>query len=505
MAEGENYVAAVNAARQRARGSLRSRIDQTIDPMDSAAEMDRLQGASVMQTTGQVDPGVSNVFRLAGGGGGSAQVRTAVGGGSAPVKTTAGPLARMFGGGGGQSVVSQPAQSSGQCQIINGRRVCPGSSSTVSQAPMSSTVVSSAPMTTTVAPQFSEQVSAGPPDTSSYGQIWNQAIGMRDVSPGISAQTERQALAYGDYDQQSQERDLEREKTRNALAIAQWKYDLGKSEARLADAQTVMTKQHTAPGYAEIKTDLLQQVQDKKITPETAVEAIVKMHTTPLQPDNKREKAGKETAPFTNDQLNEVTASARREVFGTLFIRNAIDDSPVLRQHANVMAGVDLNASAPGNGSGRPKDAVLGDALTKLAQTYHRAGVFSKPWEEVSMLLTNDVGTVLRSGIPKMFTAERQDEFAQMKDPQARSEAQKVAIDQGTAYAKSLEDYVTLSVRSMWERNQAGDGSFNPSFPFSTKKKVVPSGAWPLFVPEEDKPVDSNNTMAPVPQDGKST
>ena len=502
MAEGENYVAAVNAARQRARGAIRSRIDTIIDPMQSAAEMDRLQGASVMQTTGQVDPGVSNAFRLSGGG--SAPVRTAVGGGEAPVKATAGPLRRMLGIGGGQTVVGQSEQSSGQCQIINGRRVCPGSSSAVTQAPMSSTVVSSAPVATTVMPPSRAPVSSGPPDTSSFGQIWDQATGMRSVSPAISAQTERQALAYGDYYQQEQERDLERARLNLSLRISDQKYDLGKAEARLTDAQAVMTKQHTAPGYAEIKTDLLQQVQDKKITPETAVEAIVKMHTTPLQPDTKREKPGKETAPFTNEQLNEVTASARREVFGTLFIRNAIDDSPVLRQHANVMAGVDLNAAAPGDTSGKPKDVVLEDALTKLAQTYHRTGVFSRPWEEVSMLLTNDVGTVLRSGLPRMFTAERQDEFAAIKDPQARLEAEKVAIDQGTAYAKVLEDYVTLSVRSMWERNQAGDGSFTPSFPFSTKKKVIPSVAWPLFMPEENKPVDSNNTMPPVPQDGRS-
>jgi hypothetical protein len=507
MAEDQkNYLAEVNAARQRARGSVRSRIDQIIDPMQSAADMDRLQGTSVMPTTGQVDPGVEDVFGLASGGGGAAPVRTAVGGGKAPVRTAAGPIQRVFGG---RSAPTQsaPMQSSGQCQIINGRRVCPGSSSTVSQAPMSSTVVSSAPMTTTVAQQPMSSGPSGPPDTSTYGQIWDQATSLRPVDGqvGVSVQLERKALTYGDYDQQAQERGLEYAKIDLSRRIADQKYELGKSESRLADEQAVMTKQHTAPGYAEIKTDLLLQVQDKKITPETAVEAIVKMHTTPLQPDNKREKAGKETAPFTNDQLNQVTASARREVFGTLFIRNAIDESPVLRQHANVMAGVDLNAESPGDATGKPKDVVLGDALTKLAQTYERTGVFDKPWEEVSMLLTNDAGTVLRSQIPKMFTAERQDEFALMKDPQARIEAQKKAVDDGIAYAKGLEEYVTLSVRSMWERRQAGDGSFNPSFPFPPKQKAIPSGAWPLFVPEEDKPVDSNNTMAPVPEDGKST
>lgn len=507
MAENPNYLEGVNAARQKARGGVRRRIDDIIDPMQSAAEMDRLQGTSVMQTTGQVDPGGSNIMRFAGGGG-STPVRTAVGGGAAPITTTAGPLQRFLRGGSSSSGQMQiaPMQAQSNCQIINGRRVCGGSPSVVAQTPTTSTVASSAPVTTTATTQASSPVSAGPPDTSSFGQIWDQATGMRSISPAVSAQTERQALAYGDYYQQEQERGLEWGKMDLSRRIADQKYELGKSEARLTDAQAVMTQQHTAPGYAQIKTDLLQQVQDKRITPETAVEAIVKMHTTPLQPDNKREKAGKETAPFTNEQLNEVTAAARREVFGTLFIRNAIDDSPVLRQHANVMAGVDLNAEGPGDATGKPKDAVLGDALTKLAQTYHRAGVFSKPWEEVSMLLTNDVGTVLRSGIPKMFTAERQDEFAAIKDPQARIEAQKKAIDDGTAYAKGLEDYVTLQVRQMWERNQRGDGSFNPSFPFNTKRKFIPSGAWPIMVPDDEKPVDSNNTMPPVPaEEAKST
>lgn len=125
MAEAQNYVEQINAARQRARGSIRNRIDQIIDPMDSAAEMDRLQGSNVMQTTGQVDPGVSNVFRLAGGGGGSAPIRTAVGGGEAPVQATSGPvrdwIRGVAGGGGG----SAPQQTTSSCRMENGRWVCP--------------------------------------------------------------------------------------------------------------------------------------------------------------------------------------------------------------------------------------------------------------------------------------------------------------------------------------------------------------------------------------------
>ena len=42
-----NYLEEVNRARQQARGGRRRRVDDIVNPMDSAAAMDRLQGVEV--------------------------------------------------------------------------------------------------------------------------------------------------------------------------------------------------------------------------------------------------------------------------------------------------------------------------------------------------------------------------------------------------------------------------------------------------------------------------
>lgn len=504
MAE-DNYLAAVNAARQRTRTDVRRRIDQIIDPMESAANMDRMQGANVMRTTGQVDPGVSGVFQLAGGGGGSAPIRTAVGGGDAPVQAT-GIFSRQRGG---QTTVQRG--NTGNCRKVNGKWVCGDSAppATVQQA--EAPTQQSAPAQTSTVPAPSRPATYQDIWTTSDG-LFGNAIGMRHTDPATAATTERYGMVVDsraplliEADQRDKDRVLatqiatdrgisEKDKAQALLLQAQ-------GEKALSGQQAQMTKEHTADGYSDTAMKKLAEVTDHSLNPEIAVDSIMMMHNQPLPADEKRKQPGAQATPLTSDQYTEKYKSTRRMVYGTLFISNAIKDSKALRQHANVMDGADISGDGE---DGAPEDIVMKDALEKLAAGYMRAGVFDQPYEELQLVLENDVGTVLRRELPELWLAERQDEFAAMQ-PQERTEAEKVAREQAKEYATAMTDYVNLRVTDMWARKQRGD--FDIKSPWKATEYRAFGSPPPDTRPmpqtrQSPATIDSNNTLPDTPLDG---
>jgi hypothetical protein len=159
MAEGENYMTGVNAARQRIRSSRRQRGSDVIDSLESAAEMDRMRGVDVGSSgfTGVTDTPAINVVGAVASGGGT----------KAPITTTGGVFQNMRRGSGyavPRSTVSQGGCANGRCGIPRSTTVVsepmfsiPSQGTTVTSRPAVSTTVTpqatSSPVVTSVEPQ----------------------------------------------------------------------------------------------------------------------------------------------------------------------------------------------------------------------------------------------------------------------------------------------------------------------------------------------------------------
>lgn len=513
MAEGDNYLAGVNAARQRARGAIRGRIDQTIDPMESAAEMDRLQGASVMQTTGQVDPGVRGVFQLAGGGG-SAPVRTAVGGGEAPVTATAGPLQRFFGGGGGgQTVMSQPMQSSGQCQIINGRRVCPGSSSVVSQAPMmSSTVVSSAPVATTVMPQ-----SSGPPATDSDSlmqravQLGSEATGYGLGPAAQAGRAANESMRLGTWGMEQQHLDQRDKEFRHSQKLdEQFKGPAILANTALDLAMAGATNDTSSIGRFENRQKMAREVFEGRANHNWYIDSVVSQYAASAGLQDKSQSRDRRVTPrpavdtgLTPEQIRQ---EASREIYTGSIMYDLIRSNNGLRTLADTPnATLDADVSQPD--TDRYK---LRNSLGAMASSYVERGGFDGDFSAVQMRLMNDLRT-LHGAMSTYFVDERRNNADYATLPAARrAQEDETAIQRGRDAAIAIQS-AAINQMQAWH-GQYQRGTFNRNDPWAERTTGNPvGGVFPSVEFWTGRTVDSNDTLPPPkkaepkPPEGKST
>lgn len=514
MAEGDNYLAGVNAARQRARGAIRGRIDQTIDPMESAAEMDRLQGASVMQTTGQVDPGVRGVFQLAGGGG-SAPVRTAVGGGEAPVTATAGPLQRFFGGGGGgQPVMSQPMQSSGQCQIINGRRVCPGSSSAVSQAPMmSSTVVSSAPVATTVMPQSSGPVEFGTdPDSLMRRavQLGSEATGYGLGPAAQAGRAANESMRLGTWGMEQKQLDQRGTEFEEQKFVNREKAKAMASESALNYAMVGATKDTSSIGRFENRQAMAQEVFEGRANHNWYIDSVVSQYAASAGLQDKSQSRDRRVTPrpavdtgLTPEQIRQ---EASREIYTGSIMYDLIRSNNGLRTLADTPnATLDADVSQPD--TDRYK---LRNSLGAMASSYAERGGFEGEFSAVQMRLMNDLRT-LHGAMSTYFVDERRNNADYATLPAARrAQEDETAIQRGRDAAIAIQS-AAMNQMQAWH-GQYHSGTFNRNDPWAERTTGNPvGGVFPSVEFWTGRTVDSNDTLPPPkkaepkPPEGKST
>lgn len=508
MAEGQNYVEAINAARQRTRGSVRQRIDQIIDPLESAGAMDRMQGTSVMPTTGQVDPGVDGVISLAGGGGGAAPVRTAVGGGKAPITTTTGPVRQWLrGGGGGQSVVGGQKQSSGQCRRdANGNWVCPGSSSVVSQAPMASTTVSS-PVVTSAAQspaQTSTSVSAPmvPLDPAyhitqglSYGDtaIAERAMDRSPVSGMNVLQADRSTrvgLELADIQQRDRELDEQKFVNREKAKVME-------AETALTYAQADATNDTSSVGSFGNRARMAQRVFEGKANHNWYIDSVMRQlgAGAPFSDETKDRKRSVGERPANPaveaaGGADKMRQELRREIFTGSVVYDLIRSNKGLQAIADTPgATLDIDTSRE---DGDP--IMMRNSLSGIASSYAQNGALEQPFSEVRLNLMNDLRT-LKGAVSTMFLDERRNnaDYASLSNEQRAIEDQ-TALARGWEAATAIEQTI---MDKMYEwHGQYKRGTFNADDPWKPKDRPNQYiGGWlPVF---DFSPSDSNNTLPP--------
>lgn len=502
----DNYLAAINAARQNARGAVRRRIDQTIDPMDSAAAMDRLQGTSVMPTTGQVDPGVSGVFRTAGGGG-SAPVRTAVsGGGAAPVTATAGPLQRLFGTGGGQTVVSQPMQTQGQCQIINGRKVCPNSSSSMmTPAPMmGSTVVSSAPAATTVMSSGPVEYSSAPIATDSQSmlqravQLGSEATGYGLGPAAQAGRAANESARLGAWGMEQQHLDLANRAADHSVYLDKnFKGPAMASETALNYAQIGVTKDASSIGRFENRQAMAREVFEGRANPNWYIDNVVSQYSANPGVNNSSQKQSRQIDARQELRTGLTPEAARqeasREIFTGMIMYDLIRSNAGLRTIAD-----DPNATVDADVSQPESDPVkLRYSLGKMAAAYAERGGFDGDLPAVQMRLMNDLRT-LHGTLTSYFLDERRNnaDYARLT-PAQRAQEDETAVQRGRDAAIAIER-ATMDQMQTWH-GQYRRGEFNRDNPWSPRTTGNPVGG---MLPSVEfwggRTIDSNNSLPPT-------
>lgn len=489
MAE-QNYLAAENAARRQARMRTRGRIDQMIDPLESAATMDRLQGANVSGDLGtgaaEYDPGSFPIVRMAasaGGGGRSpfrtAQMSTDDGEADAPAVTTVAGgrfLGRMLGG--GPTVVQGGFAPDSPCAGGN----CP--------VPQGGRVISSGPvqMGTVVGEPVIEGgiVQESMPSYASPHPNYQAAVDARNVDPATAAVLQAAGNAATDESRFQQTLDFQK----SMASRQQWLDMLGfvmdsadqdirrntaEAAAEHERAMAAYVRAGTPADRARTRQELLNQVHYNGMSPESFVEAEVAAASRLPPVSNKEGRPVGGVQPVSDAQLEETKRNARREAYGGKFFAQFIRHSRTLRADANTP------------GAFTDTDAGARAAVASLVSAYTNAGLFpqrgeqGKPWSRVAEALDNDLYNVLTTGIPALYEKEAEDEIALLpkeKQPAARDAARQRGLDT----ALNIFGVTKESMRTFYMASLRGE--FDPSNPFAKpKKQEVP----PPAVPEAKK------------------
>lgn len=264
MAEADNYLSRVNADRQRLRKARRSDV---IDPLESAAQMDRLRGVDVGDAgfSGAVDtPPMRTAAMLASTGGGGAPVQTAVFG-RRPAQTTVRSSMPMMGG-----------CANGRCGIPNSQTIVGEPLFSVPQQPATATTV--APQATAVAPdnrpeaeRFRSRAQASMDAATSLGA----GLGPAQATRVYAADAETNAqLARDALNQEAVRADIDIQRKAANDASAQMQ---AQTQKTLEDAG--MIRAATPRGYADDQTALLSKAIKTGATPQDFASARLAQDT----------------------------------------------------------------------------------------------------------------------------------------------------------------------------------------------------------------------------------
>lgn len=448
MAE-PNYVEEINRQRQQAR--QRTRSSQIIDPLESQAQMDRMQGASVSSGSRSfpMDSGSSPIIATAGSGRGSI-----------PVRTAGFPIIR-----GGGTVVSSPMMTSGDC--ANGQ--C-GTSQPMysSPMPMGGTVVSGMPMGSTV-------VSGMPIESMPMGTVINETPAVPSTNDGTDQLTPIRQYAidkagpkYGGVTAAKVLSDAEKRQTwmMQADRIEKARKESNQFIKPMLDAKVAETQASarekeanalatTAAANVAAETtgmefnsrwsELLEQVAAGKISPLQATTAGSKILASRSAMDAKGNVSVNSEMAFAQKAEQLRRAASAASVTG-IFYRSyeawkgadtALDvmsGAPVSRDPATGKAVEVKDNSYKARASADNEFAING-----LVATYDN--MLGKPWPAIEEQLASDLLVPLQAASAKLYLTENADTLSSL-DGDARQAAEKFLEDKAKISANATYDYV---------------------------------------------------------------
>jgi hypothetical protein len=396
MAESQNYLAQVNQARQRARSGRRGRIDDIVNPMDSAATMDRLQYADVSDfSSGGADAPQMNIAgAIASGGAGTATK-------ASPFRTAAGSNAKA-------TTVSQTQCPGGRCNINRGMTY-PGT------VVMSESIVGPvSPITASTTPTTVSQPQVDPNDpdalTADALRLMDEARYMSDPSTRAFTMQKGQAqmllagqLRAGSIAQQNA--DTERTAADKAAKLAMEVY-ADREELREAELQEA--QEGSAAGMATRRTQLLTQVAERQLSVQDYVTTSMEAHL--------RNVGGAGYQP-TPAELAEKQASYRSQGFGTLaagIVTEAAEAKRLAERGGKV--DPDYGTRAIQNGVGA------------IFNEYAAEGRLSGKQVDIARQLYNDMYPALERGTIEAQMAGREQELAGLTAEQREVRMQEIEI-----------------------------------------------------------------------------
>lgn len=455
--QNQNYLTEINRDRQQARSSRRRRLDDTINPLDSAAAMDRLQGVDVGDfSSGGVDSPPIMLASMPGGGGG---------GGTAAV-TTVGytrPVQRQ------QTPQYLPAQR-GPC--ANGK-CFPQSGVVTSSMPTSTTVVTqSAPMMTRAPMSTVASTPSAPRGTAQYyesradGALGSFAAeGRSNPIAGKAYQLESVINETRRQEQTILERQREVERDlapAREAAIAATKADTQEklSTAALNTATAQKVREATASYSAETEAQMLEDIILQGKSPETFVNAMTKLDSNMGALDEQ----GKAQANMMAASPQQV-AKRRRQAFGA-FGAHIMLSSAAFDEHAREtpaqqvgMVGRDPNTGAPvesvqPKGDNPDKRATIQRSLDAIAAGYRDAKLLGGDWRDLNAALINDVYSPMRE-----FSRQRYATIYAKEIEAGGDEARAQVMGRADAHANAWFDAIRTN---MSEQNaKAGGGTMS--------------------------------------------
>lgn len=427
----------------------RTRALGSIDPMESAAAMDRMQGA-VVSGTAQMEPADagSNILQAVGGGGG-VPVRTAqmTEGDEAPIRQAGftrrgGPVGGCPGGQCGRPMMQSPYSFAPSAPIQTTTTVTPAASGTASTAPT----------TTTVAPaNLGERAIdlAG-----SYYTAPQAAAALRVYGTEKAADAERDKtlLARDRFNQEVANYKAE-EPVRKAAALAAIEdvkstTALQNAEAKNSEAQADLVAGSTIPGSMDQRQDALQRVTTGESSVEDYVLTLLRADATlPVvtQADGKSKVTKLESAAPDMSAEGRVRAY-RRAGYAALGINVMFSSEQVALANRGqtftgpapmTTAALNYNRQAPlallddAVSVGQPLDpvAVASDAADIIVNNYASSESFKLPREQLTLLLEDDLRRpMVRTNIARHTAGidrERDPAGYRMKEAAATEDANK--------------------------------------------------------------------------------
>jgi hypothetical protein len=454
--QNQNYLTEVNRDRQQARSSRRRRLDDTINPLDSAAAMDRLQGVDVGDfSSGGVDSPPIMLASMPGGGGGTAAV------------TTVGYNTRQ------QSPQYFPAPRN---PCANGKCL-PQSGVVTSSMPTSTTVVTraapsmmtSAPMTTVASTPSAPRGTAQYYESRADGALGSFAAeGRSNPIAGKAYQLESVINETRRQEQTLLERQREVERDlapAREAAIAAVKADtqekLANASLNTATAQKV--REATASYSAETEAQMLEDIILQGKSPETFVNAMTKLDSNMGALDEQ----GKAQANMMAASPQQV-AKRRRQAFGA-FGAHIMLSSAAFDEHAReksaqqvgIVVGRDPTTGAPvesvqPKGDNPDKRATIQRSLDAIAAGYKDAGLIGGDWRNLNAALVSDVYSPMRE-----FSRQRYATIYAKEIEAGGDEARAQVLGRADRHADAWFDAIRTSMSE--QNGKAGGGTIgNP-------------------------------------------
>lgn len=496
MAE-ENYMQQNNGARQQARVSRRKRIDGLLDPMESAATMDRLQGADVGGGfSGAVDSPSANILPLVmrGGGGGDGG-----GDGGSGLATTVQTVANR----GGLRQFSPPAQGGckdGQCGIPRSTVTSAPTATTTASAPAATTVSRPPPSTTPVTPEglYSQARERSSAATGVARSNPTEGAMLRDEARGLRGDAD--AMALQERAKRVDDADIANaaEAAKSARILAESEAVKNRGEAAASFSTADLADEATGIKYAAKQDQLLSDVVLSGKSPSYYADARLKMDANTMSSVNKSDTG---VAVTMQPQLGPDVEKKRQQYMREGFAAHAVymlttseqfneemrsrpaDQVGVAR--VGGMVGKDPKTGAPvefkedavyAKTAERRKNESISRSMEAMASGYAANGALGTDWNTLNARLYNDVGAPMTRFMRAKYEEANAAEINSVP-PEYRAEA--IEAVRGRA-DKHVNDWFVLVQKEMAIHNRAAGGGTpdNPSgSPLFTPRKPVDGGA----------------------------